>query len=114
MLNNAGREKLLNSLKEENNSTLLNLDTIYSGLNSRSDDPIQSKINTETKWNRIWKRYKNNYGLPAIDLSETKKKIIASVEIEPLCKKKNQEEEEHGKKKISLAIYPILLARGIA
>jgi len=111
MLNNAGREKLLNGLKEENNSTLLNLDVNYGGLNSsRSDDPIQSKINTEMKWNRIWKRYNTNYGLPAIILAEKEKKTFtASIENEPLRKKRKMEQKEHGKKNITLDIYPVLL-----
>ena len=54
------------------------------------------------KWNRIWKRCNTNYGLPAI--VET----TDSLEIEPL-RKKIEEEEKHGKKDISLAIYPVLL-----
>ena len=113
MIKIKGRQNLLNSLKEENNSTLLELNTYY-----RIDDcdSIQLKINTEMKWNRIWKRYNTNYGLPAMVLSE-KKKTTASLENEPLHKNKKKKEEkeehehehEHGKKNISLVIYPILL-----
>ena len=109
MMDNAGREKLLNSLEEENNSTLLELDT--NSFNwSYSPNDIQSKIDTEMKWNLIWKRYNTNYGLPtAIVLSEKKKKTTVSHEIESLRKKKKKKKEEHGKKIISLVIYPVLL-----
>jgi len=49
------------------------------------------------KGNRIWKRYNANYGLPALILAETKKKMTtASL-------------EKHEKKNLSLVIYPILL-----
>jgi len=108
MLTNAGRERLLNSLEEENNSTLLELDTYYDVGVYRVED-IQSKIDTEMEWNRIWKRYNTNYGLPAIILAEKEKKTTSSLENEPLRKKKKIEEEEHGKKDISLVIYPVLL-----
>ena len=82
MLNNEGREKLLNSLKEENNSTLLELDTNYCIGLSKPVDLIQFKINTEIEPNRIWKRYNTN---------------------------REKKEEEHGKKNISYFNYPLLL-----